>query len=400
MARRELISGRNFSGRSAAMMALLRDKAAPASFYIGPYSEAALSGLTSSIADEIDIYGAKDRGKPGAAKLRPPFAQLDFPALARREPQTLSGGEQVLLALYCFSLSDYGTLAIDTALEQLDRANRAAALDYLDPRNGLVDTAMLIDNRLPPLRPGWRATERAADSAAFPCDPRPPIAALARHEAPGIDIRALHFRYRRGPEIFRAVDLSLHAGAAYRLSGPNGAGKTTLLKLLVGVLAPTGGEILLGGERYRPWRTGNRAIALATQNPDHQWCGATLHDDIKRRRAAFARRLPSERLSDARVATIAAALGVASLDAHLYELPLAARKRLSWWWPLSGALPWVMFDEPSLGQDLDTRLRLAEAIGDLTAIGYGVLFVTHDDDFADRIPHRALAIGEMQVKAV
>ncbi len=399
MARRELISGPNFSGRSGALMALLRDGAfAPQSFYIGPYSEAALSGLSSTIADEIDLY----RARPGVAAglMRPAFSPLDFPALGRREPQTLSGGEQVLLALHCFSLSGYSALAIDTALEQLDRDNRDAALAYLDPGNSVVADVALIDNRLPPALPGWRTTARAADTAEFDCDPRVPAADLPRLQAPAIDIRGLHFEYRRGPGIFRGVDLALHGGAAYRLAGPNGAGKTTLLKLLVGVLAPSAGELLLGGERYRPWRTGNRAIALATQNPDHQWCGATLRDDVARRRAAFARHAPAERLSEARITTLAAALGVRSLDAHLYELPLAARKRLSWLWPLSGALPWVMLDEPSLGQDFSTRLRLAAAIGELTARGYGVLFVTHDDDFAERIPHRALVIGDMQVKAM
>jgi len=395
MARRELISGPNFSGRSGALMALLRDGAlAPESFYIGPYSEAALSGLTSTVADEIDIYRARDRERPAKAA----FAVLDIAALGRREPQTLSGGEQVLLALHCFSLSDYGALAIDTALEQLDRANRAAALDWLDPRQGSVETVALIDNRLPPALPGWHAIERAADAAAFACDPRQMVAALGRHDAPAIEIRGLSFGYRRGADIFRSVDLTLEGGTAYRLAGPNGAGKTTLLKLLVGVLAPNAGDLLLGGERYRPWRSGNRAIALATQNPDHQWCGATLRDDLARRRAAFARHASA--LSDARIATLTAALGVASLDAHLYELPLAARKRLSWYWPLAGALPWVMLDEPSLGQDMATRDRLAAAVGELTALGYGVLFVTHDDDFADRIPHRVLAIGGMQVKAM
>jgi energy-coupling factor transport system ATP-binding protein len=399
MAGRALISGPNFSGRSDALMGLLRDGAlARESFYIGPYSEAALSGLTSAIADEIDIYRAKAPAAP--AHPRAAFSALDFAALGRREPQTLSGGEQVLLALHCFSLSPYDALAIDTALEQLDRANRAAALDYLDPRNGQVETVALIDNRLPPSLPGWHPTEHTAGTAAFPCDPRRPVAALSSREAPAIAIRGLHFGYRRGADIFRAVDLTLQGGTAYRLAGPNGAGKTTLLKLLVGVLALGAGDMLLGGERYRPWRSGNRAIALATQNPDHQWCGATLRDDLARRRAAFARHVSPETLSDARIAALAGALGITSLDAHLYELPLAARKRLSWYWPLSGALPWVMLDEPSLGQDMATRERLAAAIGDLTARGYGVLFVTHDDDFADRIPHRALAIGGMQVKAM
>src|SRR5262249_18500979 len=160
--------------------------------------------------------------------------------------------------------------------------------DYLDPRKRLVESVVLIDNRLPPPLPGWKCTERTAEAADFACDPRRVVAALPRRQAPAIAIRGLNFAYRDGKAIFHAVDLALSGGAAYRLAGPNGAGKTTLLKLLVGVLAPNAGEFLLGGEAYRPWRQGNRAIALATQNPDHQWCGATLRDDLARRRAAFA----------------------------------------------------------------------------------------------------------------
>ena len=78
MARRELISGPNFSGRSGALMALLRDGAfAPESFYIGPYSEAALSGLSSTIADEIELYGAMK-----TSFRRPPFSLLDVAAFS------------------------------------------------------------------------------------------------------------------------------------------------------------------------------------------------------------------------------------------------------------------------------------------------------------------------------
>ena len=393
--RRELIGGPNFSGRSAALMALLRDGTfATESFYIGPYSEAALSGLSSTIADEIDLYGAKPAGVG-----RDAFTPLDFAAIGRQQPQTLSGGEQVLLALHCFSLSRYDALAIDTALEQLDPANRGAALAYLDPHRRGAASVALIDNRLPPALPGWTRHERTADNRHFDCDPLRLVAELPRRTAPAITVDGLHFAYRHGKTIFRAVDLALDGGTAYRLAGPNGAGKTTLLKLLVGVLAPNAGELRLGGARYRPWRSGNRAIALSTQNPDHQWCGATLHDDTARRRAAFARHADPAELSDDHVARLAAALGVHSLDAHLYELPLAARKRLSWLWPLSGALPWVMLDEPSIGQDFATRVRLAAAITHLTAVGHGVLFVTHDDDFAARIPHRVLAIGDMQIRS-
>src|SRR5437660_7409795 len=132
----EFIAGPNFSGRSAALMAWLRERA-PA-FFVGPYAEAALSGLSSTVADEIAIYRA-------AEPKRLTFAPHDFAASAARKPPTLSGGEQVLLALHCFSRSDYAAIGIDTALEQLDPANRADALAYLSQGTAQGFTVALID---------------------------------------------------------------------------------------------------------------------------------------------------------------------------------------------------------------------------------------------------------------
>ncbi len=44
------------------------------------------------------------------------------------------------------------------------------------------------------------------------------------------------------------VNLAVAPGARHALIGPNGAGKTTLINLMTGVLAPTSGTVLLGGE--------------------------------------------------------------------------------------------------------------------------------------------------------
>jgi ABC-type branched-subunit amino acid transport system ATPase component len=44
------------------------------------------------------------------------------------------------------------------------------------------------------------------------------------------------------------IDFRLEAGARHALIGPNGAGKTTFVNMLMGVLAPSSGQILLGGE--------------------------------------------------------------------------------------------------------------------------------------------------------
>ncbi len=43
------------------------------------------------------------------------------------------------------------------------------------------------------------------------------------------------------------INFTLESGKIVGLLGPNGSGKTTLIKLLNGLLMPTGGEILVGG---------------------------------------------------------------------------------------------------------------------------------------------------------
>jgi len=381
----ELIAGENFSGRSAA----LRERLAalgPTAFFVGPYAEAALSGLSSTVADEIAIYAAR---QPARAA----FTPLDFENLAARKPPTLSGGEQVLLALHCFSRSDYPAIGVDTALEQLDPEHRAAALDFLS-RGGFA--TVLVDNLIDRLahaqHKGWSCAVLQRAAVAFPCDLAAATGDLTPRTAATIAIDGLSFRYPTGREIFRGFDLTLAPGV-HRLVGANGAGKTTLFRLLTGVLAPSAGTVSLDGAPYAPWHTGNRIFALAAQNPDHQWCGATLREDLSRRRRALARFSEIAFPADAALASLAARLGVTSLDQHLYELPLVARKRASWLWPLAGALPWIMLDEPTVGQDRATRDALAATIGRLAALGYGVLFITHDDAFAAAVPHREVRLG-------
>jgi cobalt/nickel transport system ATP-binding protein len=386
---RELIAGNNFSGRSEALRSELQRRQEQ-TFFLGPYAEAALSGLSSTVADEIAIYArASQHGC---------FASIDWTQFGNRKPATLSGGEQVLLALHCFSRSAYRLIGIDTALEQLDVQNRVSALAYLSAPHSF--DAIVIDNRLEQVPPGWRRQDALATTADYGCDLAGLLPELRRREAPTITIRAMDFGYEPGRPIFRNVDLSLAPGKTYRLVGPNGAGKSTFFKILVGVLAPARGTILLNDVPYRPRRSGNRVFALATQNPDHQWCGATLAEDVARRRRALAACSDVMPPSDASLAAIARKLGCHGPDRLLYELPLAARKRLSWLWPFSGAMPWLMLDEPTIGQDRHTRAGLAAILRRLCELGYGVVVVTHDDDFAASIPHQPLRIEDVNIRAV
>ena len=51
------------------------------------------------------------------------------------------------------------------------------------------------------------------------------------------------------------IEFRLEQGARHALIGPNGAGKTTFINMLTGRLAPTTGQIVLGGEDIRGSRS-------------------------------------------------------------------------------------------------------------------------------------------------
>lgn len=63
-----------------------------------------------------------------------------------------------------------------------------------------------------------------------------------------VQTTALTKRYA-GRSVVNQVSLSVPEGSVYGFIGPNGAGKSTTMKMLLGLVKPSGGEILLFGKR-------------------------------------------------------------------------------------------------------------------------------------------------------
>jgi ATP-binding cassette subfamily B protein RaxB len=92
--------------------------------------------------------------------------------------------------------------------------------------------------------------------------PEQDTAQLARTLAASIELRGVSFRYAAGEaDVLQNINLRIEPGESVAIVGPSGCGKSTLLKLMLGLHAPTEGEVLVGGvplaraglRLARPW---------------------------------------------------------------------------------------------------------------------------------------------------
>lgn len=68
---------------------------------------------------------------------------------------------------------------------------------------------------------------------------------------PAIEVRDFTMRFG-DRTVVDALSFDVRAGETFGLLGSNGSGKTTTIRALLGILTPTGGELLVEGRRFSP----------------------------------------------------------------------------------------------------------------------------------------------------
>lgn len=97
-----------------------------------------------------------------------------------------------------------------------------------------------------------------------------------------INVQHLSFGYDEDTLTIDDISFTIEKGSYTTILGHNGSGKSTIAKLLMGLLEKKSGEIVIGGiplteETLNQVRS---QIGIVFQNPDNQFIGATVRDDI------------------------------------------------------------------------------------------------------------------------
>ncbi len=203
---------------------------------------------------------------------------------------------------------------------------------------------------------------------------------------PAIQAQDLQREYKGGLKAVRGIDLAVEPGEVYGFLGPNGAGKTTTVRMLVTLLAPTGGRATVAGFDVATQASDVRkriGVALQEAALDLLMTGkelmelqATLHGiaprDVRGRASDLIERVGLSQAQDRRVGTYSGGM----------------KRRLD----LAMALvhePEVLFlDEPTTGLDPVSRLTLWEEVTRLKNEGTTVFLTTQYLEEADQLADR------------
>ncbi|PCL92673.1 energy-coupling factor transporter ATPase [Paenibacillus lautus] len=96
-------------------------------------------------------------------------------------------------------------------------------------------------------------------------------------------VKLKHVYYGQGcTNVLKDVSLAIPHGQWVCIAGRNGAGKSTLIRLLNGLLLMSRGRILIDGLELNGRTLGDirRHIGMVFPNPDDQFVGLTVEDDI------------------------------------------------------------------------------------------------------------------------
>ncbi|EQC68257.1 ATPase component of general energizing module of ECF transporter [Streptococcus sp. HSISB1] len=206
-----------------------------------------------------------------------------------------------------------------------------------------------------------------------------------------IDVKHLTFKYTDQQDYNTLDDLSFHVKQGEWLSiiGHNGSGKSTTVRLIDGLLAAESGQIFVEGELLTEENVWNirQKIGMVFQNPDNQFVGATVEDDV-----AFGlenKGIPLEEMK----ARVKEALKLVGMSAFANREPSrlsgGQKQRVA----IAGAIAMrpniIILDEATSMLDPEGRIELIQTIKEIRdKYNMTVISITHDLDevaLSDRV---------------
>ena len=210
-----------------------------------------------------------------------------------------------------------------------------------------------------------------------------------------LEVRRLNAGYGRVQVLFD-LDLELRAGEVAVLSGRNGAGKSTTLKAIMGLVAPSSGEVLFRGRRVdglEPFEVARLGLGYVPEDR-RIFTNLTVAENLEVGRRASRPGVPAWTME--RVFALFPNLG-GMRERPGSRMSGGEQKMLAIARTLMGNPAAILLDEPSEGLAPVIVRQMAEAVRNLKSAGLSVLLCEQNPRFAGEVADRVYRIEKGRV---
>jgi oligopeptide transport system ATP-binding protein len=200
-----------------------------------------------------------------------------------------------------------------------------------------------------------------------------------------LDVVDLDVAYRvRGidRQVLRGISFTIGQGESYGLVGESGCGKSTLGRCIVGLYAPTGGEIRYAGEQMavKRRRAQRRRMQMVFQDPYSSLNPRMTVRQVLSELLRVHNMVPKSRVDErCRELVELVGLGPRALDAHPRNFSGGQRQRVSIARALALEPELLVADEPVSALDVSVQATVLNLLDELrTKLGLTMLFIAHN----------------------
>lgn len=202
-----------------------------------------------------------------------------------------------------------------------------------------------------------------------------------------IRIEDVTYRYKKGRDILKNINLEIQDKETVVVMGKNGSGKSTLGKLLSGIIKPKDGKILIDElditkkENKEELR---KKVGIVFQNPENQIIFNNIEDEVSFALKDLEKEEIERRIKDS--------LQIVDMEdkvnEDLYELSLGQKQRIIISEVLAKQPKYIIFDEPTTMIDSKGKEKIYQIVEKLKKDGYTIIYITNVAEemlLADRI---------------
>lgn len=196
------------------------------------------------------------------------------------------------------------------------------------------------------------------------------------------------------------INFVVGEGEFIGLIGHTGSGKSTLVQILNGLIIPTSGYVYIDNKEIRKYRSLmdiRRKIGIVFQYPEDQFFEDTVFNEVaySLKNMGF-----TEEIIEKRVNKALSLVGLEPTkfrDRSPFALSGGERRRVAIATILAMKPELVIFDEPSVGLDPESKKRIFTLIYSLYKSGISVIMISHDMDIIASFSNRVIVMNNSKI---